>query len=36
MYDAGKYHRRNVKGYPYRGFKRMGLEFDICQTKLRN
>ena len=23
-----------IKGYPFRGFKSMGQEFNICQTKL--
>ena len=27
---------KQVKGYPFRSFKSMRLEFDICQTKLRN
>ena len=26
----------NIRGYPFRGFKSIGLELDICQTKLLN
>ena len=25
---------REIKGYPFRDLKSMGLEFNICQTKL--
>ena len=25
-----------IKGYPFRGFKRLELEFDICESKLWN
>ena len=27
---------REIRGYPFRGFKSIGLELDICQTKLLN
>ena len=27
---------KNVRGYPFRGFKSIGLELDICQTMLLN
>ena len=30
----GWYCNLNIKDKPFRGFKRMGLEFDICQTQL--
>ena len=30
------YYSTVIRGYPFRGFKSIGLKLDICQTKLLN
>ena len=36
MYNCPILERPEARGYPFRGFKSIGLELDICQTKLLN